>query len=89
MAFASARFDGEVGGEDGGALEGGWAGYGVADSVPDHDVAEIGRERWRLCRSEQVDDRTSPSCCVWLFFDATKKDKKGENYLVLNGHKVQ
>ncbi len=51
MAFASARFDGEVGGEDGGALEGGWAGYGVADSVPDHDVAEIGRERWRLCRS--------------------------------------
>ena len=27
--------------------------------------------------------------CVWLFSKATKKDKKGENYLVLNGHKVQ
>lgn len=81
MAFASARFDGEVGGEDGGALEGGWAGYGVADSVPDHDVAEIGRERWRLCRSEQVDDRTSPSCLCVAFFESNKERQKRRKLL--------
>lgn len=81
MAFASARFDGEVGGEDGGALEGGWAGYGVADSVPDHDVAEIGRERWRLCRSEQVDDCSVAVVLCVAFFRCNKERQKRRKLL--------
>ncbi len=36
MMFTSLWFDGEVGWEYGWSIEGGWAGEGVAESVPYH-----------------------------------------------------